>query len=649
MPADKREVAWRPTPDHVRGSHVRRLMDRKGFAHFEDLLVWSIEDVEAFHAEAFRDLGVQWYHPYREVLDLTAGIAHARWFAGARLNLVHNCLERHLATPRRSQPALIWEGEEGDVRRLTYGELGEEVERAAAALAWLGIARGDRVGIFMPMVPETVVAVLACAKVGAIFTPIFSGYAAPAVASRLVDCEAKLLITTDGFFRRGTLVPTKQIADRAVELAPSVERMLVVRRAACPVDWQPRRDVWWHVATASAVAQVPTAVMDADDPFMIIYTSGTTGRPKGALHVHAGFPLKATLDMAYCFDLRPADRIFWLTDLGWMMGPWEIFGALSLGGTFLIYDGSPDHPGVDRLWSLVERHRITHLGISPTFVRAVMTHGEAPVKAHDLSSLRVLGSTGEPWNPDPWLWTFRHVGGGRCPIINYSGGTEVSGGIVGCYPVTPLKPCSFAGPVLGMAADVVDEAGRSVRGRVGELVVRKPWPGMTRGFWRDPERYRETYWGRWPDVWVHGDWAMVDEDGFWFIQGRSDDTIMVAGKRVGPAEVESILVAHPAVREAAAIGVPHPVKGEAIVGFVALRPGHEPSEELRRALEELLVGSMGKALRPEAIRFVRELPRTRNAKILRRLVKKVYLGHEELGDTSALENPEAVEEIRRSR
>lgn len=650
MPEPERSalVAWEPTPAYREASHAQRLMDRKGFASFEELLAWSMEDVEGFHDEAFRDLGVEWYQAYRDILDLSGGVADARWFAGGQLNLVHNCLDRHLKTPRRNQVAVIWEGEEGAIRRLTYRELGEEVELAATALQALGISRGDRVGIFMPMVPETVVAVLACAKLGAIFTPIFSGYAAPAVASRLNDCEARLLITSDGFFRRGSLVPTKLIADQAADMAPSVERILVVRRAGCPIDWRPHRDVWWHVATRTHAPRVPTAVMEADDPFMIIYTSGTTGRPKGALHVHAGFPLKSTLDMAYCFDLRSSDVMFWLTDLGWMMGPWEIFGALTLGSTFLIYDGSPDYPNVDRLWALVERHRVTTLGISPTFVRAIMAHGEGPVRSRDLSSLRVLGSTGEPWNPDPWLWAFLHIGGGRCPIINYSGGTEVSGGIVGCYTVAPIKPCSFAGPVLGMAADVVDEEGRPVRGRVGELVVRKPWPGMTRGFWRDPERYRETYWNRWPGVWVHGDWALIDEDGFWFIQGRSDDTIMVAGKRVGPAEVESVLVSHPAVGEAAAIGIPHEVKGQSIVGFVALRPGHQPGEDLRQSLVDLVVSQMGRALRPEAIRFVTQLPRTRNAKILRRLVKRVYLGERELGDTSALENPEAVEAIRQS-
>jgi acetyl-CoA synthetase len=386
----------------------------------------------------------------------------------------------------------------------------------------------------------------------------------------------------------------------------------------------------------------------ADTPFMIIYTSGTTGRPKGCVHVHGGFPVKATQDLAHCFDVGAEDRLLWFTDIGWMMGPWAICGALILGATLVLFDGVPDHPGPDRLWSVVERHRVSVLGIAPTVVRALMPRGDEPVERHDLSSLRVLGSTGEPWNEAPWLWFHEKVGGGRLPIINYSGGTEISGGILGGNMLTPLRPCAFAGPVPGMAAEVWDEHGHSVRGQVGELVVLAPWPGMTQGFWRDRERYLETYWSRWPDVWVHGDWVEVDGDGLWYIRGRSDDTIKVAGKRLGPAEVESALVSHPAVAEAAAIGVPDPVKGEALVAFVVLKPGVADDPDLRTALRARVIDELGKSLAPKAVEVVSELPKTRNAKVLRRVVRAAYLGVDP-GDLSSLENRSAIDAVVRVR
>jgi acetyl-CoA synthetase len=428
-----------------------------------------------------------------------------------------------------------------------------------------------------------------------------------------------------------------------------VRQTLVVRRLGRDVPWNEGRDRWWHDLVPGQPAFRPPHDTAADDPFMLIYTSGTTGRPKGAVHVQAGFPIKGAQDMAHCFDVQPDDTLFWLTDLGWMMGPWVISGTLLLGGTALIYEGTPDYPEPDRLWALVERHRVSVLGISPTVIRALMGRGPEWVRKHDLSSLRVLGATGEPFNPDPWRWYFEQVGGGRCPIINYSGGTEVSGGLVACTTLHPQKPCAFSGPVPGIDADVVDAAGNPVRGQVGELVVRGPWVGMTSGFWKDPQRYLDTYWSRFPDVWVHGDWATIDEQGFWFIQGRSDDTLKVAGKRVGPAEVESAAVAHPAVQEAAAIGVPHAVKGETVVVFCIPRPGVQPTEALAAEVQETVAHHLGKALKPEAVRWVRELPHTRNAKILRRVIRGAYLGQDNLGDLSALENPTSIQEIASTR
>jgi acetyl-CoA synthetase len=408
------------------------------------------------------------------------------------------------------------------------------------------------------------------------------------------------------------------------------------------------RDHWYHELKSAVTATPDVVDTDADTTFMIIYTSGTTGRPKGTVHVHGGFPMKATQDMVHCFDVRPDDRLLWFTDIGWMMGPWAICGTLIIGATLVLFDGVPDFPAPDRLWAVVERHRVSVLGIAPTVVRALMKHGDEPVARHDLSSLRVLGSSGEPWNTEPWLWFQEKVGGSRCPIINYSGGTEISGGIVAGNMLTPLRPCAFAGPVPGMDADVWDEHGHSVRGEVGELVVRAPWPGMTRGFWRDPDRYLETYWSRWPNTWVHGDWVEVDSDGLWYIRGRSDDTIKVAGKRLGPAEVESALVAHPAVAEAAAIGVPDPVKGEALVAFAVLKPGIADDPELRKALARCITDELGKALSPRTVEIVSELPKTRNAKVLRRVVRAVYLGADP-GDLSSLENHSAIDALERVR
>ena len=642
------EIAWRPSDDYLRRSRLRRFMVRHGLNDLDALLRRSTEDLEWFWSAVCEDLGLEWYEPYERVVDLSDGIPWARWFPGGKLNYVHNCLDKHARGRLRDKPALAWEGEDGETRRLTYGEVYAETNRLANALRGLGVGKGDRVGIFMPMVPEVAIASLSCSKIGAIYIPLFSGYAAGAVASRLQDGQAKVLITADGFYRRGQVVRMKEVADEAADQSPSVEHVLVYRRLGREVPWTAGRDFWWHEAVSSQPAECETERTSAEDPMMIIYTSGTTGRPKGALHAHAGFPLKGAQDMAHCFDVQDDDTIFWFTDMGWMMGPWLVSGSLILGATAFLYDGTPDFPDPGRVWAMVQRHRVTVLGIAPTAVRALMRSGDDWVARHDLSSLRILGASGEPWNPGPWRWYQDVVGGGRCPLINYSGGTEISGGIVACTPITPEKPTSFAGPVPGMDADVVDEQGNPVRGVVGELAIRQPWPGMTRGFWREPERYLETYWSRIPEVWVHGDWALVDREGFWYIQGRSDDTIKVAGKRLGPAEVESAAVAHPGVAEAAAIGVPHELKGETVVVFCVPRPGQEPADRLRQEVGAAIVRALGKSLAPDRVLFVRELPKTRSGKVMRRVIRAVYLGQEP-GDLSSLENPSGLDAVRDAR
>jgi len=646
---DVPDAAWRPAPDAATATRLGRFIRGAGEASLDALQRHAERDPAWFWGAAADDLALPWQRRPTQVLDLSRGVEWARWWTGGAFNYAAAAVDPR-ATAAPNGRALTWEGEDGTVRRFTNAELKVEVDRAAAMFARLGVTEGDRVGIFLPLLPETVISVLALGKLKAIYIPIFSGYAAPAVASRLNDAGASLLVTCDGTLRRGSTVDMKMTADDAVRQAPSVKHLLVVGRVsplAPQADWVEGRDRWWSAEMTDPTLEplTETPETDPETPYMIIYTSGTTGRPKGAVHVHGGFPIKGAQDLAHCFDLGPGDRLFWLTDLGWMMGPWTISGALLLGAELVLYEGAPDYPAPDRLWELVARHEVTHLGLSPTVIRALMVHGTEPIRQHDISSLRVLGSTGEPWNPESWWWFFSEIGGGRLPLINYSGGTEVSGGIVSCNLMTPIKPTSFGGPNVGTSADVIDSAGNPVRGEVGELAIRQPLPGMTRGFWQDPDRYVETYWSRLPGTWVHGDWAMIDPDGYWFIQGRSDDTLKIAGKRVGPAEVESAAVSHPAVLEAAAVGIPHEVKGEVIVVFVRLRPREVDDAELRRSISDKVVEHLGKALRPEAVHVVTDLPRTRSGKLMRRVARAAYLGNDP-GDLSGLENPAAVESIR---
>jgi acetyl-CoA synthetase len=640
------DIVWRPSTELVERANVTRFMRAHGIETYEELVRRSQDDVEWFWAAVVDDLGIDFTEPYERVLDTSDGIPWAKWFVGGTINLAHNCVDRW-ADRTPDNVAIVWEGEDGAVRRVTYRELREMSDRLAGGLRSLGVDRGDTVGIFMPMAPETVAATLACAKLGAIYLPIFSGYAADAVATRLNDAEAKVLVTADGFYRRGQSVAMKEVADDAAVAAPSVRKVIVWRRLErADVPWHGDRDVDWDELLAAQPGRFETLPLDPEHPLLIAYTSGTTGKPKGSVHVHGGFTVKIAEEVAYQTDVRPGDTLFWVTDLGWIMGPWEIVGAGALGATVFLYEGAPNHPAPDRIWDMIERHRITTLGVSPTLIRALIPEGDEWVERHDLSSLRILGSTGEPWNPEPYLWFLEKVGGGRCPIINISGGTEIGACFLSPLPINELKPTSLRGPALGMAVNVWGPDGKPVpRGEVGELVCTKPWPAMTRGVWGDPDRYLETYWSRWPDVWVHGDWASIDEDGFWFLHGRSDDTMNIAGKRLGPAEVESALTEHAAVAESAAIGVPHEVKGEAIWSFVITKPGFATDDELADELKAVVARHLGKAFKPDRIVFVDELPKTRSAKILRRAIRATALA-EDAGDLSSLENPSALEKIR---
>ncbi len=621
-----REVVWTPPLDG--STNVERFMATHDLPTFEALLNRSIDEPEWFWRAVVEFLGLPFAAPYERVLDTSDGVPWAKWFVGGQTNVAGACVDRWAGTaPDRA--AVVWEAEDGRTATWTYAELRAHTDALAAHLAGVGVGKGDAVGIFMPMIPEVVAASMAIAKLGAVFLPIFSGYGADAIAVRLEDADAKVLITADCFSRRGRPVDMAATAAEAAQRVRSVEHIVTVTD---PGRGWPGGDVF---------ATVP---VDSEHPLLVAYTSGTTGRPKGSVHVHGGFLAKIAEEAAFQFDCRPGDRLFWLADFGWIMGPWEFVGTLANGATVCLYDGAPDHPGLDRLWSFVERHGVTILGVSPTLVRSLLPHGEEPVRAHDLSSLRILGSTGEPWNEDPWRWYFDVVGGGRCPVINISGGTEVGACFLSPHPVQALTPMTLGGPALGMAVDVFDDAGRPVRGEVGELVCTKPWPGMTRGLYGDPARYLEVYWSRWPDVWVHGDWASI-EDGQWYLHGRSDDTIKIAGKRLGPAEAESAVVSHPAVVEAAAVGMPNEVKGEELWVFVVLAPGNEPSGTLATELSDVVADHLGKSFRPAAIRFVPALPKTRSAKVLRRAIRATAL-EVDPGDLSSLEDPATIDGIR---
>lgn len=634
---------WYPPKKLVEKSNVKKFMDKHGIKDYKDLIKHSTEDIEWFWDAAIEELNVEWFKKYKKVLDASE-VQWAKWFIEGKLNITHNCLDKHAKSWRKNKVAFIWVGENGAEKRYSYWDLYFEVNRFANALKNLGVKKGDTVALCIPMLPETVISLFAILKIGAIAVPIFSGYSPAAVSTRLKDAMSKILITADGYYRRGRVIRLKEMADEAVKAAENVEKVIICKRMGIDVPLTNGRDIWWHELVAERPAKCESEKMDSEAPALLLYTSGTTAKPKGTVISQAGALLQSSKEIHFNLDLREDDVFFWITDIGWMMGPWQIIGVQHLGGTHLIFEGVPDHPKPDRLWGMIEKLGVTALGGSATVFRMLKKYGNEHVEAHDLSSLRMLGNTGETIDPDTWLWLHKTVGGERCPIINLSGGTEIFGCFLLPLPVMPLKPSTLGGPGLGMDIDVFNDEGKPVRGKVGYLVCKKPAPSMTRGFWKEPKRYIETYWSRWPNVWYHGDWASIDEDDFWFLHGRADDVIKVAGKRIGPAEIESILNQHLAVYESACIGIPHEVKGEEVMCLVVLKPGYEPSQELREELIGEVVKYMGKPFRPRDVSFVGDLPRTRSGKILRRLMKAVILG-KELGDTSALENPKALEEI----
>ncbi len=640
------EIAWQPTPEYVASANVTRFMRRHGIATLAELRHRSVDDLAWYWGAVVEDLGIPFSEPYERVLDDSRGIEWTTWFLGGHINLTSACLDRWREDPLRAgQPALIAESEDETVRTLSYAELTAEVDLLAAALRAAEIGKGDAVGVFMPMVAEAVIAAYAIAKVGALYLPIFSGFAPGAIASRLRDAGAVLVLTADGGLRRGARVEMKSTCDEAVARCPAVRRVVVLERLGIDVPMTAGRDQTWagFLAGVDPAAGREACDTEAEDPFMLAYTSGTTGEPKGAVHVHGGFTVKIASEVAYSLDLHGGEAFHWVTDMGWIMGPLTMVGAHALGGTMVIAEGAPDFPAPDRVWAIAERHQVAVLGVSPTLIRALRGAGARWPRRHELAALRILGSTGEPWNPEPYRWLSAEVGRGRLPIVNISGGTEVGACFLTPYVIEPIKVCSLGGACLGMDVDVFDAAGNALREAVGELVCKRPWPGMTRGIWKDPQRYLDSYFSTYSGVWRHGDWAKVDGDGQWFLYGRSDEAINVAGKRLGPAEVESVLVGHDAVAEAAAVGVPDTAKGEAVWCFWA--PRDPAAEDVSAELAELVARQLGRPFKPARVVRVAALPRTRSAKILRRAVRAVALG-EDPGDLSAAENPEALEAIR---
>ena len=671
------EIVYEPDAAFREQSNVAAFMNAYGIDDFEELhrrSTTAIDGVAASGLDWFWDavvdeMGLVFDEPYDQVRDASDGPQFTDWYVGGELNIARNTLDRH-AVPEaeaRNRVACIWEGEphEGaaaddptardpaagpkELRRVTYQDLHHQANRVANALTERGVGVGDTVGLYMPMIPEIISILYGCFKVGAIAVPIFSGFGVDATATRIADASCSVLFTADGFYRRGEPIDLKPDADAAIDRAGQVEHTIVYDRLGTELSWT-ARDEPWSTAVAGQPAAYETRSLPADQESMLLYSSGTTGEPKGIVHTHAGGLVQPAKEIYFSFDHQPADRFFWVSDIGWMMGPWALIGTHAFAGTVFMYEGAPDYPTPDRFWEMIDRHDLSVFGVSPTAIRALRKEGDEWLTPHDLSSLRLLGSTGEPWDPESWLWFHEQVGNGEAPIMNISGGTEIFGCFLQPLPTHSLKPGTLGGPALGMDVDIVNARGESVvdSGEQGYLVARSSAPSMTKSLWSGDERYLEEYWRRFEDTWDHGDWAQRDADGFWFLHGRSDDVLNVAGRKVGPAEVEGALIDHEAVSAAAAVGADDDTTGTAVVAYAILEPGYAETDALRTQLRDQVGAELGKPFRPREILFVDEFPKTQSGKIVRRLIADVYAGSEP-GDLSSIENPAALETLAEAR
>jgi len=659
---------WRPS-----GEYLKSRVAHFATQHQIDVEDWraliqkSTNDIEWFWNSFLTYAQMQWSTPYHTLLDQSKGLPWVDWFIGGSTNIAYNCLEWHVdsedltsnANLRSKENlsrtkvgmqhlAVIWENESGESKHLTYGEVNLISGKTAALLTQLGVRSGDAVGIYMPMVPEVLAVLFACFKIGAVAVPVFSGFGADALAKRMQDAQAKVIFTADGGRRRGKLLEIKKDVDLMRDSVPSLKHVVVLKYCGNKIDWfeakQGVSDLWFD-DSVKGLSPLPAQYdFPAEHPCLYLYTSGTTGKPKGTIHTHAGAMAQIVKELGLVFDVQKADRFFWLTDIGWMMGPWEIIGVTYWGGTVVLYDGAPDYPVPDKLWQLVDKYQVNTLGISPTAIRVLKGEGDHLISKHDLSSLKYLGSVGEPWDYESYMWYFNKIGNGRCPVVNISGGTELIGCLLTPLPTMPLHACSLGSKGLAMDVDVYDEAGNSLVNSIGHLVLKKPAPSLTRGFLGDKQRYLDTYFARFKNIWYHGDWAKQTEEDYWYLYGRSDDTIKISGKRIGPGEIESVLIEHSSIREAAAIGIPDKTKGEVLVCFVVLNRDISPSADLKQEIIKHVATKCGATTRPKKVYFVSALPKTRSGKIVRGAIRKKYLG-ENIVDVSSIENPEALQDI----
>ncbi len=628
-----------PSADFARKAHISSL------EQYQSLWNWAKDDPEGFWGEMAQTL--RWSRPWDKVLDWDP--PHARWFVGGMLNAADNCVDRHCEGPSRNKAAIVWEGEPGDRRVLRYQDLKREVSKFANVLKGLGVAKGDVVAVYMPMVPELVIALLACARIGAPHTVIFGGFSAEALAGRIQDCKAKVLVTADGGYRRGKVVPLKENADGAAALCPTIQSLVVCRRTGHAIAMTPGRDHWWHELADAAPSDCPAEPFDSEHPLYILYTSGSTGKPKGILHTTGGYLVGNALTTKWVFDLKDDDTYFCTADIGWVTGhSYLVYGPLANGATVVMYEGAPNWPDEARFWKLIEDYQVSILYTAPTAIRAFMKWGEQFPARHDLSSLRLLGSVGEPINPEAWMWYHRVIGGGRCPVVDTWWQTETGAIMISPLPgATPTVPGSATRPLPGIVPEVVTRDGNPVGDNQGGfLVIKQPWPSMLRTLHGDDERYRATYWDEVPGCYFTGDGARRDEAGNYWIMGRVDDVLNVSGHRLSTMEVESALVSHPKVAEAAVVGKPDELRGQAISAFVTLDSGATPSEELRQELRAHVVKEIGALARPDDIRFTESMPKTRSGKIMRRLLRDIAAGRESTGDTSTLEDLGVMAKLR---